>query len=623
MVKHKCHRRLSTNRRRVAVWRCLWVLLSAGALLFIRTGRAQEPAAGHSMADLRRIIGAAVNGKEAEVVIPPGVYRGGPEAENRCVITIRRAENLHIRAEGVTMLCTRLARALEIDHCKNLTISGLTINYDPLPFTQGDIVKVAADGGWVDVKIHAGYPVKAYSRIDIVDRSTRMRKRGMPFLWGAKAEVTGTDTVRVAQPALGKIAVAGDLASMSTGPDSGLDCHGVVIDNSDGTTLENFMVNSAPGMGVIESGGEGNAHFNGVKIIPGPRPPGATERPILSTSWDAIQNKTCRRGPVVENCVIEDAGDDSWSVQNTDYLVVRAEGSSMTVIPRDPYGGELQPGDRLRQSLDSGEAAIRRVVKRGDRTQAGLAPEVLEKLEGAANYSLWKVGPVCLELELDRSVPFIVGESLYSPDRSGEGFVFRNNTVHSSGRILIKAGNGVVAGNTLSDLHGIMVCPELPEGAAAGISQLVIRNNTLIAPGHRCEGTWTTQAGAIAVSADENDPQHRGRKQFCPAGMFADIVIENNLIQDANGVAVLVGSARNVVVRNNRTTGSHQTRPLRFGAEAGVDQGCAFYFARCDGVRFENNRIEHPGPFLKRGLVAGVGVTHLALAGKLDFNDVP
>lgn len=578
---------------------------------------AADRATIHEMEELRALLAEAIGKQAKELVIPPGIYRGGPKKNSGAVLTLDHVHDLQIKAAGVTMVCTRLTRALQIGHCKNLGIRGLVITYDPLPFTQGDIVKVAADGSWVEVKIHPGYPLKAYSRIDIVDRTTRMRKRGMPFLWGAKAILTEAGVVRVTQKDLGKIARVGDLASMSTGPEEGFPCHGVVIDDSEATELEDFTVHCAPGMGILESGGEGRAHFNRVRIVPGPPPAGATEPPILTTSWDAIQHKTCRQGPLVENCIIKDAGDDSWSIQASDYLVLKTEGNHAVVAARDHGANNLQAGDRLRLSLDSPEVTIRQVVRKVARQAAGLNPAVLEQLNGAKQYSSWRVSSDCLELILDKPLPCAVGASVYSPDRHAEGYIFRNNQVHSSGRILLKSGNGLIADNQLMDLHGIMVCPEIPGDAAAGMRHITIRNNVLIAPGHCCENTSSAQAGAIAIVAETDDPKNKGRKLFRPPGLFEDVLIENNVIEDGDGVGLLVTSARHVVIKNNRLIGSHQNPPLRFGAAAGIDQGCAVHLAQCAGVEFSNNQIEKPGRFLQKGLMAGDNVSDLKNDGKL------
>lgn len=63
-------------------------------------------------------------------------------------------------------------------------------------------------------------------------------------------------------------------------------------------------------------------------------------------------------------------------------------------------------------------------------------------------------------------------------DRMGNGFVFRNNRIHSPGRVLLKAG-GLVEANVLDTPHALVVCAELPGQSAIGIENLTIRNNTI------------------------------------------------------------------------------------------------------------------------------------------------
>ncbi|MCS2407474.1 LamG domain-containing protein [Bacteroides salyersiae] len=159
---------------------------------------------------LNTIIQKAITEKKNKVTIPPGTYRGKAPFLNI------KASDLEIIADGVTMVCETKVRALNFDQCKNITLRGLTIDYNPLTFTQGEIVEVGS--GYVDVKIHAGYPVEAYSRIDILDPKTRYRKRGSKFIWGATAENKGNGIIRVFQSGdMTNVAHVGDLATMSTG----------------------------------------------------------------------------------------------------------------------------------------------------------------------------------------------------------------------------------------------------------------------------------------------------------------------------------------------------------------------------------------------------------------------
>ena len=120
------------------------------------------------------------------IVIPPGVYRTAPPPGEKLHLLLDGLRDVEIVAEGVTMICIQRTRAVEFRNCQNVPLRGLTVDYDPLTFTQGRVVAIADDKGWIDVKLDAGYPQEAWHRIDIMDPGTRFRKRGMPFLWAPR-----------------------------------------------------------------------------------------------------------------------------------------------------------------------------------------------------------------------------------------------------------------------------------------------------------------------------------------------------------------------------------------------------------------------------------------------------
>ncbi|HRQ74537.1 MAG TPA: hypothetical protein PK098_01315 [Phycisphaerales bacterium] len=546
---------------------------------------------------------AIVSGAE-RVVIPPGTYRGTPEGGGNTHVVIRNVRNLTVVADGVTIICEQLTRALEITQCENVTISGLSVDYDPLPFTQGVITAVASDKSWIDVSIHSGYPRLPYDRVDIIDPKTRTRKRGMPFLWGTTAQMVEADAVRVSLPAIGDFAEIGDLVSLSTGAGPGGIPHAVVIADSSGITFQSVTVYAAPGFGILDSGGEGGTHLTGCRIVPGPKPQGAEQQRLLSTSWDAIQHKISRRGPRVENCEIRDAGDDSWSVQASDYVVLKKTGNRVVVAPRDAYSNNLQVGDRLLEVNGSKSAVIQSRMEL-PLAEADLAPEVLTQLEQAEPWTFWKLGTRCIVLTLDDASPFTAGTSVFSPDRQCNGFIFRNNRVHSPGRILIKSSDGVIEDNVLTDGHGIVVCPEVPGMAAAEIRNVIIRGNTL--SGHRyfCPAPWGPQAGAISVVAEMSGTGLR------PPGVFRNIIIQNNRLSDINGLSIAVSSAHNVVIAGNRIAETHLGEPDITGAQYGIDQTAAIWIANCDDVTLTDNSVEKAGPFLKQLLVLAGGTTRI------------
>lgn len=538
--------------------------------------------AGHCGEDFRPALEQAVKTGASEFTIPPGVYRLKPVGNDNTHVTISSARDLTINAKGVTLICEDLTRALTIKDSHNVTIKGLTVDYDPLPYTQGDVIAAAPDGSWIDVRIHAGYPRQPYSRIDIVDPATRFRKRGMPFLWGTTGEMQGEDVVRVHLKDIGKIAKIGDMASMSGGPRKGGVAHAVAIENCSGTTFEDVSVFSAPGFGIIEQDGEGGMRYTRCKVVPGPKPEGATQERLLSSVWDAMQSKTMKRGPLVEHCEIRDAGDDSWSVQSSDYMVVAVEGSTATLTFRDEYCLGPQVGDRLAASLDGKTAEI--VAKEYVKLPAELAKKVTE----APPWTLWRTNAKAVKVTVKGECPFRVGESVYCPDRQGNGFIFRDNLTRSSGRILIKAGDGVIENNQIFDGHsGVTVSPEVPGEAAAGIRNLVIRNNTFKGTGYFCPAWNSDQAGCISIAAGAQYP------------VFQNITITGNRFEDFNGPGIVIFAAKGVSIRDNLFARIMAAPPSVTGAGKGVNGEALLWITRSSDITASGNKVYEPGAYLK------------------------
>ena len=573
-------------------------------VLLLPVYAAATPAA-EGIFDLPAFVLEKLKAGEKRIVVPPGTYRSDPTSKAGVILPIQKAQDVEIVADDVTLICTRRTRALEFNDCQNVTLRGLTIDYDPLTFTQGKVIASAEDASWIDVQIDDGYPREAWARIDVVDPATRFRKRGMPFLWGTKAELVKPDVVRVGLKDIGKAARVGDLASLNTGNDPGGVCHGVTLERCrGGMVLRDVTIHCAPGMGLVESGGTVGTRLERVKIVAGPKPAGATAERLLTTSWDGILHTTVGKGPIVEDCAIEHCGDDSWSVQSEDYVVLKGDGSNAILTSRG-YLSALQLGDRLFTSMDDKGATIRGIASVSEKS-AGLDADVTGRLEKATPWTLWKVNRDALvRVTLDREPGWRAGTSLYSPERQGNGFIFRNNRVHSSGRILVKGGDGLIEGNTLTAPHGLVVCPEVPDESAIGVRKLTIRRNTITESGYFCPAPWSSQAGAISITCSAP------KQTFRPAGALAEIVIEENTLRGINGVNLVVTSARDVTILRNRFEDANAVAPSSTGAEYGIDQKTVVWLESCEGVVLDGNVVTGRGTFGGKPLHTGKNVTRL------------
>ena len=386
-------------------------------------------------------------------------------------------------------------------------------------------------------------------------------------------KLDGTDDViRVYQDGdMVNVAKVGDMATMSTGPEGTYGApHVVTLTGKGGLILEDVTVFCGPGFGIFEEGGEGGTILKNCKVIPGPTPEGATQPRMLSVSWDAIQHAGTHVGPIVENCIVRDAGDDSWSVQvgTAPALIIKAFPASNRITFKDSEGNDitkltLAAGDTLRESVDPTSEY-----------------RVIDKVSG--NIVLLKSGETFPDTWRE-------GMMLYTPNRRCENFVLRNCHFRSSGRVLVKAGKGVIENNRFEDTHsGVTVNSE---SVLTAIGDLVIRNNDISGTGHFMPASYSNQAGSISVVDGSGT-------SIAEEGSFRNIVIENNTFSDVSGVNIAVTSANNVIIKDNKFYKTGMTTPNNTGADYGIDQNAVIYVNNVSDIIFDNN------PVYSRGLGA-------------------
>ncbi|MCM3749902.1 right-handed parallel beta-helix repeat-containing protein [Paenibacillus pasadenensis] len=540
-------------------------------------------------ADIQALIAAAIAEKKTKLVLPAGTYRIGPKAGTSSILNIENANNLEIDATGVTVIGTKLTRGVSIWGSSNIKLTGLTLNYDPLPFTQGKIKAVAADKSYVDIKLDAGYPSQLYTRLSIYSPATRFQKKGINHLWGTQASWNSDGSIRISLSGVGNNVAVNDLVTLAGGPESGGIPHGIVVENSKGIVMNNVTVHTAPGFGFLEASSEGGTILNGFKLIPGPAPSGATEQPLLTAVWDGIQFKTSKKGPTVENSVIQNAGDDSFSIQSGDYGVVKVTGSDIVIVLRDESQAP-RVGDRLKRFNNSTEATVV-TVQKVPRASAGIAASILQKIDSAADWTLWRFpGDNYYKIKLNRSSPFAVESFIFSPDRMGNGFTFRNNTVYSPGRgMLLKAGSGLIENNVFrGGDKAIVVSPEGMSDSHAGAgSNLTIRNNQFIGTGYHHYMPWSDQAGAVGFASGN----------ITSVKAFDNIRIEGNTFDSVNGLNLNLTNVSNAVVTGNKFLRTHLDTPNNNGADKGIDARSVIWLKNASGVTFTSNTIDRMGPF--------------------------
>jgi hypothetical protein len=134
----------------------------------------------HALAanQIQNLIDQALLSGASEVVIPAGTY------EVSDTLRLNNIDNFSILADGVTMVLTQRRQTISMDNCFNLLIQGLTIDIDPLPFTQATITGHASDWSWLEAQIHEGYPQdpSSSSKVELYEGDTGLL---FPNVWTA------------------------------------------------------------------------------------------------------------------------------------------------------------------------------------------------------------------------------------------------------------------------------------------------------------------------------------------------------------------------------------------------------------------------------------------------------
>lgn len=535
---------------------------------------------------------------ETKRAIPPGTYRL-PEGG----IVLRDLHDVEIDGTGVTLIATDLkSSALKVANSRNVKLKGFTIDYDPLPFTQGTVTAVDAKERTVDFETHAGYPElpEAYKlkHIHLFEKEGNRWKPGAPDYYAKKVERLEGRKCRAYFSKdtrdFDRIE-AGDKVALNIRRTSAIS----IGDGSGGVALEDVTIQSAPGIAILVRYAEDGGSYKRVKVVPGPTPAGAAEARLLSSSADALNIAYTRKGPVVEDCEFSRMGDDSINLHGVVFPVLKwLDGS--TFLTMRPHRGEdfdqiLRKEDEIR-FLTGGDFRVLQTAKieKVEKTQADSA----NWTEAFRRY--WPSFPPSddfgfFQVKLDREIKD-VPEGAYTevPASAAEDFVIRDSYFHDhrARGLRLMSRNGVVEGNRFERIKGVAISmgPQFPYWAEAGwCENITIRNNRIT---DVAEGTEVCQRdsytlGAISISCrmgedTQDDHYYQGNR---------GIAITDNVITGCSVDGINVSAARDVVISGNTIEKVNLRSCPEAGARHGLKGGQPISIIQAQAT-VENNTIK-------------------------------
>lgn len=544
----------------------------------------------------------------ARIVLETGTYYLDGKDASEAALVIEKAKDLVLCGEGNgTSLIVRNPGigAILVSGGNGVWVENLCIDYDPLPFSQGNVLIVNTGETWFDFVIEPGYPLLSepwFSNAParrwgmVFDRSKPERKAGASdYIYIDSWERIGDRSWRMYpsqthKDRLSDLRLGDRFVQLAPRGKGGA----VFFQNCLGGGVRGVNVYASQSVAVGANKCEGLT-VQDLAVI---RKPG-TDR-LLSTNADGVHARANRQGPVIENCRFESTADDGVSIYGRPNTV---KAFISDVAFRTDDAEVIEVGDRL-----------------------VIIDPVAGRFKGEAIAALVSRTPDQeYRVTTDRPVSGVragdAGLRVYNLSRCSADFVVRNNAFHHQRRhgITIRTPKGLIENNEVTDAggYGIVAANDTqwPEGVVPGA--LTIRNNQIRNVGQsRWYGIERNSAAIQIMALAQGGHPAEDR-------LLDGVVMGKNIIENPPGAAVYIGSARNVALNTVSISYSGDRKPPRKTA-AIIIENAAF-------VRMKHIKVDSAQPNVRAGIlildtvdkgVDGVTVEDIQISGPITMDTI-
>lgn len=443
-----------------------------------------------------------------------------PKGEYEIALDFDRFSNITIEAEGATIIQEGWYETISITNASNVAIKGLRLTHKRAPFTEGEITQSTST--YFDMKVDT---VKYPYFTDIVTGRVHFydttKQRVYAGGWHEDKELLNDkETIRVysnINPNIGDICILRH---------SGHNRAGVLIKESSNILLEDVVIHSQPGMGIVGHRSE-NITMRNLQVIPSPGT-------VTSTNTDATHFTSCKGNILFDGCKFGGQGDDCTNIHNYYWSINKENENNKVQLT-------VENADLHALSLDYPDVGD--VIALVDKESLNpIEHFIVEGIETSVKD--WKVTAT-----LDK--PFTADpKSHYMINLTRQPSVeILNNTVrsHLARAFLIKTSNVRIAGNVIQASSGSAIQLGAEAGWREGnpVTNILIENNWFI----DCGYGHGSQKGSV-ISTEINGVNVK------PDKLNKNIIIRNNVIQALGENAIYISGTEGAVITNNEILGS-------------------------------------------------------------------
>ena len=504
-------------------------------------------ASGTTVPDLRKIIDDGLSSGKKTIVIPPGVYRVKPV--NRQHLYFKNLKNVEIIADNVEMICTETTRAITFENCENVVLRGMTVDYDPLPFSQGRITALAPDKSWIEFKLFDGYLGNLEQRIEIFDARTNSLKRGTHYGWKPlehlgqrRYKAVKADSYRY-NPEDDKEDVGDIIVTNNSYAPGGSMPHAIHSDRCVNLTLQNVTFYASNCFTYFETNCDRTTYRNcKIDRRAAENDPVKREYPRLrSSNADAFHSKFAVHGPQLIGCYAKYQGDDCVNICGEYYMIMACTGNTVRILTQREIN--IKTGDPVELVSYTGarlpDARVVAIAPDGTVNAEEARFLMAQQMNKNIQAGLSKPGTKAIAITLDRAVDLPMGSVIASTKHMGNGFLVQECDFgfNRSRGILIKASNGKVIGNRLTGnwMSAVLVTPEWWWLESGSSNDVEISGNTI------------TDCRDIAIKVEAR----AGNGQIAPAGAHNRITVAKNRITGSPLPNINVTSTRGLTISGN------------------------------------------------------------------------